>query len=245
MLIAALAVDDRAEEPFPDHAHDHHFVPVVAAVFEHHAVDAGALVGLDEGPAVLEGIRAAHLRADLLAAVHGVNGRGDVVFPGGEDADHVHVVPLDEGAVVRRGGHVPVFLFLAVGHGLGAAVLVCVADGGDDGVVPFGENAVNMAHAAAAQSDHAYSEFSHWINTSLVLSDYVSRDLGPIRNLLYPSAGGMSSPVGKSCPFPSETRDGRKRGRKMAGSVFTNPFFCGIMEQIAAGRRRRMRSAVR
>jgi len=124
-------------------------------------VDAGAFVGLHEGPAVLEGIRAAHFGCRLLAAVHGVNRGGNVVFPRGEDHDRVHVVPLDQGAVIGGGCHVPVLLFLAVSRGLCAAVLICVADGSDNSIVPFGENAVDMTHAAAPQTDDADSEFSH------------------------------------------------------------------------------------
>ena len=159
MPVAAFAVNYLSEKSLANHLHDHHFVSVVAAVLEHHAVYACLFVCINELPAVVNRICAAYLDCNLLAVLHCVNSCGNVVFPCREHENYLNVVSFDKLAVVLRAVNVPVFLFLAVFNRVFYSVLVNIAYCCNYGVVSFGEDALNVTVAAASDTDYTYSVY--------------------------------------------------------------------------------------
>ena len=89
--IAAAAMHHRAEQPLADHVEDHKLTPAVAAIFEHHAVDARFLICMNKAEAIIYIISAADLRADTLSGAHGGDAHFDVRFPRGKDEHRFHI----------------------------------------------------------------------------------------------------------------------------------------------------------
>ena len=87
VVVAALAVNDRAENAFLYHVQRHQLFAAVAAVFQHHAGGSGRFLSFDQFPAILQGVSAANLAAYDFSGAHGFNGNRNVSFPRGGDHD--------------------------------------------------------------------------------------------------------------------------------------------------------------
>ena len=163
MYIAALDVQDVAEEALLGHVEGGELEEVVDAVLEHHAVAAGLLGGVDKLPAFVEIHGSGHFHGHVLAVFHGVDGHGDVVLPVGGDVYDVDVGAFAElfpallAAILGGGGASGVLqVFLRLGQTLG----VLVAQGLDGGAVDIGP-AIHGARAAHAQADEAHAHTVH------------------------------------------------------------------------------------
>ena len=169
VLVAAFAVYDLAEQAFTHHLHYHQFVPVIAAVFQQHAVDAGLFIGVHQLPAVVQRIGAAHFGTGLLAAFHGVAAGGNVVFPCGGHHNHVHVGRFADFSVVQCDlGSVAVLFF----HNLSSCsrpVFVGITYIGYANVFSLGENPSQVTHTTAAQPDNTNSPLCHFVLSPLKL----------------------------------------------------------------------------
>ena len=179
VLIAALAVQDFAEEAFLDHVEDGHLLAVVAAVFHQHAGDAGLLVGPDEIPALPDRLRRTDLESRVASGFHRRDGDLDMVVPVGRDeSGFAAVVPREDVPVVDRSEHLVTVAFCAHRAGCLHAVLVLVADGGDLHVLHF-EKLAEPPLAPSSDSDDAHSDrfhrnassFQSRISVSSIISD--------------------------------------------------------------------------
>ena len=156
-MIAAFAVYNLAEQPFSDHLHHHQLVPVIAAVFQQHAVDPGLFIGVDQLPAVIQRIRAAHFGTGLLPAFHSVAAGRDMVFPGGSHHNHVYIGRFTYFSVVQGDlGGVAVLFF----HNLGCCsctVFIGVTYVGYAYIFSFGQVKGMGSAKPSAEIDFKYS----------------------------------------------------------------------------------------
>ena len=158
--VGALGAYDFAENAVLGHVERVHLEPVVAAVFENHAVLAGFLAQVDEFPALLEVHGRRHLDGRVLAVFKGTLGHGEMVVPVGGHVNEVDVVALAElfvslGAGVDVGGR-KACLAQELLAGFGAGFLI-VAEGynlhaGDVGEALHGAGATH----AKAHKGHAH-----------------------------------------------------------------------------------------
>ena len=160
MDICALGVQDFAEEALLRHIEGIHFEEVIHAVFEHHAVTARALRGIDEVPDFVEGHCSRHLDSHMLAMLHGIEGHGGMGLPVGGDVDQVDIVAFYELAPYR----VVTGIYVGPGSACGLEVSlyathvgsVDVAQGHDLGAGYVCE-AVHGTRSAHAQADKAHA----------------------------------------------------------------------------------------
>ncbi len=89
VLIAALQVDQLAEQPGAHHVQHRQHVAAIADVLQHHIGGAGPLVRLQHVPVILKTDARHHLAADRDFRLHRRDGHGGVPFPGGGDDDGV------------------------------------------------------------------------------------------------------------------------------------------------------------
>ena len=87
VLIAALQVNQLAEQTGPHHVQRRQDVAAIADVLQHHIGRAGALMDLDQVPVVLQRHPGDDLAGDGDFRLHGGDGHGGVPFPGRGD-DH-------------------------------------------------------------------------------------------------------------------------------------------------------------
>ena len=159
--VAALGVEDLAEESLPHEVQAEELGAPVVDVFHHRAVAVRALGGLDELPAAFQRVGGGDFGDRVLAVLHGRDADGDVPAPGGRRVDEVEVLfgaeALEIGLAigVERRARVP-RLFDEAGRAL-RVLLADVADGGDHAAVDAHEIAdVRRAHAADADVADAY-----------------------------------------------------------------------------------------
>ena len=163
VLIAALAVHQRAEQALLDHVEHHHFVFAVAAVFKQHQRDAGLLAGVHHFPALLHRARAAHLEAHAATRLERVDAHADVGFPGGEHDDRLGVALGEQLVIVGIAGGALALVFLDMLRRAVDAVLIHVAHRDDFHVLHLGQR-LDPAEAASAQTDDAqFNESSVFI----------------------------------------------------------------------------------
>ena len=107
VLITHLGVHGLAKESLAQHVKHHQLGPVVAAVLHQEAVLLLFLGGLDELPAVLDGLGGRHFGRCVLAVLHGREHHRNVPFPWGRGVDEVEVFlgaePLEVARSVREG----------------------------------------------------------------------------------------------------------------------------------------------
>jgi hypothetical protein len=101
VLISALGVNHFAENAVFYHPEQGHFFPSVAAVFEEHAVIAGALICSDDLPAFVYRSRPAALDGGVFAGFHRGGGKIAVRLPGRRNDNAVDVAALKHPAVSR------------------------------------------------------------------------------------------------------------------------------------------------
>jgi hypothetical protein len=125
MAVAAFKVYKFAKNAFLNHPEAGHLKGIVAAVFQHHAVHAGAFCGVYKRPAFLYGNGGRHLQGNILAAFHGIDSNLGMELPGGGNIHKVNVRKFAEAfpAVWSNEfkclGAAPVQeRFLAIGHRL-------------------------------------------------------------------------------------------------------------------------------
>ena len=94
--IATLGIEDVTEETLILHIKGGHLEEVVDAILQHHAVLAGPLGGVDEGPDVVQREGSRHFDSDVLALLHSVLRHLDVGLPIGHNVDQVDIGALDE-----------------------------------------------------------------------------------------------------------------------------------------------------
>src|SRR5262249_24040158 len=111
----------------------------------------------DDAPALGDVVADRLLDVDVLAVLHGPDGREGVPVVRRGDGDDVDgLVVHDPAQVLLVLGSLALRLLYGV-HGAGDDVLVHVADGDDLAVVLVGE-APNVAHAATVNADHGHVE---------------------------------------------------------------------------------------
>ena len=96
MNVGTLGADNLTKHTVLGHVEGVHFKPVVAAVFEYHAVLAGLFRKVDEVPALFEVHGRGHFDGGVLAILHSELGYGEVVIPVGCYIYDVDVVALAE-----------------------------------------------------------------------------------------------------------------------------------------------------
>ena len=101
VLVTAFTVDQFPEHAFADHVQHHKFFTAVAAVFQHHAGNAGGFCGMDQMPEFVNAGSTAHFDPGVLARVHGGFGDLEMGVPGGGNEDRIHIGILDQLTVVR------------------------------------------------------------------------------------------------------------------------------------------------
>jgi hypothetical protein len=123
MAVAAFEVRKLSKNTFPNHPEAGHLKGIIAAVFQHHAVHAGAFCGVYKRPAFLYGNGGRHLQGNILAAFHGIDSNLGMELPGGSNIHKVNVRKFAEAfpAVWSNEfkclGAAPVQeRFLAIGH---------------------------------------------------------------------------------------------------------------------------------
>ena len=104
MLVAALAVQDLAEQAFLDHVKDRQLLTSVAAVFQKHTGHTRALIGLDELPALVHRICAAYLGRNVFSCVHRVDTDGNMCLPRGGRNDGIHLIHFQKVVVIGGNG---------------------------------------------------------------------------------------------------------------------------------------------
>ena len=133
VLVAALGVDQLAQEPGADHPQDGHLLAHVVDVLHHHAVLAGPLRGLHELPAFVQRDRGGDLGGGVLAVAHRGEADRDVPLPGGGGVDQVEVLglahPLEVALAAGVGRRLPLAHRRGQAAGRGAGLLADVADG--------------------------------------------------------------------------------------------------------------------
>ena len=150
VLVGCTAVDHATELAFADHPQQSQLLFAVAAVFQHHQVDAGLFVGTNQTPAILDVVCTADFHANVLAGLHGGNSHVHVCIPGGVDQHAVHI---------RRCDHIPVICsalrthtgsFLDLVLCLGDPVLIGIAD---PGIFHIFHSQQTGQHAVAATAE--------------------------------------------------------------------------------------------
>ncbi len=99
--VAALGVQDLAEQALARHVEDHHLRTVVVAVLHHDAVLAMRLGELDQPPAVVDRVSRRHLGRGVLAVLHRRGAHGHVPPPRGGGEDEVEVLVFAHAHEVR------------------------------------------------------------------------------------------------------------------------------------------------
>ncbi len=99
--VAALGVEDLAEQPAPHHVQHHHLRAVVVAVLHHDAVPARGLGRLHQLPALVEGGGRRDLRGRVLPVLHGRHADRHVPAPGRGREDQVQILLLAHTHEVR------------------------------------------------------------------------------------------------------------------------------------------------
>ena len=160
VAVAALAVDDLAEDALADHVQHHQLVTAVVAVFQQHRGNMRLLIGVHEAPAVVDGVRAADLGGGVFAGLHAVDGDLDMVGPRRRDDDALDFVDVQEVVVVRQAARFIARVFPHAVDGAPDAVLVLVADGDDFDVLHRGDETC-QTEAASAETDDADFRFFH------------------------------------------------------------------------------------
>ena len=150
MDIAALYVDDGAHVATSRSSERGKVETVVAAVFEHGAVTAGALGGVHECPTLGERHGCRHFNGYMLAAVHRFEGNGRVRGPVGADINEVEVVAATKVLVVGEGCWV---LGDFLHHRL-QALFRNIAESGDFGMF-YLQKSLHGLLTALAESDDA------------------------------------------------------------------------------------------
>ena len=89
VLIAALQMDQFAEQPGAHHVQHRQHVAPITDVLQHHIGRAGPLVRLQHVPVILQADARHHLAADRDLRLHRRDGHGGVPFPRGGDDDRI------------------------------------------------------------------------------------------------------------------------------------------------------------
>ena len=158
MAVRSLHMDDFTEHALLDHVQAGQLEEIVAAVFQHHAVLAGTLGRVHQGPAFRDGRRSGHLDGDMLPMLHRIDRDRGMKLPGNGQVNQVDVIPLAELLVAfltavfiqGAGGADPFQDLLGLFH----AVRIQVAEGHDGRIFHIGQ-ATDGAGAAVAETDEA------------------------------------------------------------------------------------------
>ena len=162
--VAALAVEDLAQEPLPHQVQAEHLRAVIDAVLHHQAEFPGLLRGLEQLPALLQRGAHRHLRDGVLAGPHRRQHHGGVPLPGRGRVHQVDVLLLAHPLEVARAAAVALRArepggldqVLRPGH-LGR---VDIADGGEARPLDA-EQVADMHHSHAAHPHEAEADFLH------------------------------------------------------------------------------------
>ena len=118
--ISALSANYFAKHALLSHVERVHFKPVVAAVFENHAVHALGFAQVDELPALVEVHSSRHFYCHVFAIFHSAFSHGEVVIPVGAN---IHEV--DIGAFAEF--HITVFAAIDIGERHACALQIALA----------------------------------------------------------------------------------------------------------------------
>lgn len=91
VVVSTLAVKDLAEESLLYHIKNEHLILSVAAVFEHHYRNTGALVCLYKIPALIEVVSAPDLGSYVFACIHAVDADLNVSIPRGGNYNTIYL----------------------------------------------------------------------------------------------------------------------------------------------------------
>ena len=100
MQIAALRVQQLAEQALADHTENHHLGAVVADVLHHHAVPAGPFGRFDQVPALVDGDGHRHLSGGVLAGPHRCEANRRVPLPRRRGEHQIELLLLAHAAKV-------------------------------------------------------------------------------------------------------------------------------------------------
>ena len=146
-----------AEDALADHVEQRHLGVVVAAVFQQHQRDAGLLARAHELPAFIERRRAADLRADDFAMLHGIHGDERMRRPARHNDDRLDVLAGVDLAIIRGAeGDDAARLAHMLLRRLNA-ILVDIADGRNLHV-GHRQQQVELRDAAKAEADDAQTD---------------------------------------------------------------------------------------
>lgn len=164
VVISALAVKDLAEKTLFDHIENKHLVLAVAAVFEHHYGNSGALVRLYEIPALIEVVCAADLGTYVFTKVHTVDADLNMSVPGCGNYNTVHLGLVYNFSVI--GAAVEGLIsanFLAEINAFLNSVLVKVANSDNVNVLNVLETGLEQTASASAETDNGNVELFHGV----------------------------------------------------------------------------------
>ena len=94
MLITTSCMKQITKKSFPDHLHHCHHIPAVTNILQNHHRHTGLFVGIDQVPALFQGIRSRYLHACILAGTHGIDRHTGMPEPWGCDNDSIHIASL-------------------------------------------------------------------------------------------------------------------------------------------------------
>ena len=152
-------MNDVAEQPFLYHIEHHQLIPAVAAVLQHHAGNAGLLVGPHQLPALVDGVSAAHLGSHILARLHGIDGDAQMIRPGSGDDHCINLLHGQHFVIIRRAeGIVALCLFHSLCAGF-PPILIQIADRQHVDVFSGKDDLFQQTKAPAALADYADVQF--------------------------------------------------------------------------------------
>ena len=159
MLIAALAVDDIAEQARFHHIQHHQLVPSVAAILQHHAGHTCLLRRPDQIPALLHRIGAAHLTGHRLSGAHSVDTHRHMGLPGSGDHHSVDRIQLQKLLVISKAkGRITVDLLDCCHTGF-RPVSVQIAHCLNVDALPAAHNVPQQTVSPATQAHNANMKF--------------------------------------------------------------------------------------
>ena len=143
VAVAALTVYDFPKQPLFDHVEHHHFIPAIAAVFQHHHRGACPLKGFYQCVTFGDVVGAAYLDGRVLARFHGIHGVGETVVPAGHNDHGVQVRLSQHGMIIGVPGRGWTALFLQQFGGSIQLFKAEIADGCDLQIGHLGKQASN------------------------------------------------------------------------------------------------------
>jgi hypothetical protein len=208
MLIAALEMDDLAEQPLLYHVEHGEDVAAVADIFQHHHMGIVFLGGFDDVPMVLEGDAEDHFRGDVFkAGFEGTDHHGFVPFPWGRDDDAVEGFFFQQVLPGIGAARIDLGHFLAGladrFFGSGQHIVVDVTDGDEIDVVAT-EQETEVSLAAQTGTDDGHADFGA-----------CRSGFGPGRTLL---AGWCGGPGVGGSGLRDGAGGGQPKGGKGAGA---------------------------